>query len=182
MYSAAQVDRNTDDKSIYDAVEVSFSARVAKATVFGGWTMEKNLSVFCTSDDDPNGVTASDLYLGDTVDSGGRFCDMRNFSVPFLHQFKLSGSYTLPFAVDFGAVFQGYPGQARVITWQPAAGLFPGGSRTNSETIILTKPGALYQPRYNQLDINFRKNFRYGAKRFSMQVDLFNVLNGNVIF
>jgi hypothetical protein len=182
VWSSAQVDRNGDDQSIYDGVEASFSARLPNATVFGGWTMEKNVSVFCSSDDDPNGVSTSDLYLGDTASSGGRFCDQRNFDVPFQHQFKLSGTYTLPFSVDFGAVLQSYPGQARVITWQPAASLFPGGSRTNSETIILTKPGQLYLPRYNQLDVNFRKNFRSGRKRFSLQFDLFNVLNGNSIF
>jgi hypothetical protein len=152
-----------------------------RTTLFGGWTMEKNLSVYCSSDDDPNGVTTGDLYMGDTVSRGGRFCDMQQFSVPFLHQFKLSGSYTLPYGVDFGAVIQSYPGSERTITWSPAASLFPGG-RTNAETIRLTQPGQLYQPRYNQLDINFRKNFRHGTKRYSLQFNLFNALNGNAIF
>jgi hypothetical protein len=182
VYGAGLIDKNTDDQSIYDAVELSFSARMPKTTVFGGWTMEKNVSVFCSSDDDPNGVTASDMYMGWTVSRGGRFCDMREFDVPFLHQFKLSGSYSLPFAIDFGAVLQSYPGSERVITWQPAAGLYPNGQRTNSETIRLTKPGQLYLERYNQLDINFKKNFRSGSKRFSVQFQLFNVLNDNAVF
>ena len=39
----------------------------------------------------------------------------------------------------------------------------------------------MYQPRCNQLDINFKKNFRSGSKQFSVQVDLFNALNSNSI-
>ncbi len=163
-------------------MEVSFSARLVKGTVLGGWTMEKNISVFCDYNDDPNGTSTSDLYQGMTVSTGGRFCDMRQYDVPFRHELKLSGTYPLPFGVDVGAVLQSYPGSPRVITWQPAASLFPGGSRTNSETIILTKPGALFLPRYSQLDINFKKNFRAGQKRFSLQLDLFNALNGNAIW
>jgi hypothetical protein len=59
--------------------------------------------------------------------------------------------------------------------------VFPGG-RTNSETIILNKPGSLYQPRFTQLDVNFKKTFRFGRKVLAGQVDLFNVLNSNAIF
>jgi hypothetical protein len=47
-----------------------------------------------------------------------------------------------------------------------------GGSRQMEQTY----------PRYNQLDLNFKKNFRAGRKTFSGQVDLFNALNGNTIF
>ena len=115
------------------------------------------------------------------VSNGGRFCDQRQFRVPFTHEFKLAGNYPLPYGIDVGAVWQSYAGTARTITWQPAASLFPGG-RTNTETIILNEPGSLYYPRYNQLDVNFKKNFRAGRKTISGQVDLFNALNGNAIF
>ncbi len=61
------------------------------------------------------------------------------------------------------------------------ANQFPGG-RTNAETIVLSKPGSVFYPRYNQLDLNVKKNFRVGRKTFSGQMDLFNALNGNAIF
>ena len=121
------------------------------------------------------------MYQGNTVSRGGRFCDQGQLDVPFRHEFKLSGNYPLPFGVDFAAVLQAYPGLPRVITWQPAASLFPGG-RTNAETIILNAPGTLFLPRYTQLDVNFRKIFRRGNKRFSLQLDLFNALNGNALW
>ena len=50
--------------------------------------------------------------------------------MPFLHEFKLAGNYLLRYGVDVGAVLQSYPGLERVITWQPAATLFPNGQRT----------------------------------------------------
>ena len=87
----------------------------------------------------------------------------------------------LDVGIELGAVLQSYAGSSRTITWAPATGLFPGG-RTNAETVVLTRPGSLYYPRYNQLDLNLRKNFRAGRKTFGGQIDLFNALNGNAIF
>jgi hypothetical protein len=59
--------------------------------------------------------------------------------------------------------------------------VFPGTNRTNSETIVLSTPGSVYQPRYNQVDVNFKKNFRHGTKVFTGQVDVFNVTNSSTI-
>ena len=144
VYGAQIVDKNSDDQSIYDGIELSFSSRLpAGGTLFGGWTTQRNLSVFCLSDDNPNGPPVADLFLGENVASGGRFCDQRDFDVPFTHEFKLAGNYPLPLGLDFGAILQSYAGRERVITWQPQANLFPGG-RTNAETIILTEPGSWY--------------------------------------
>jgi hypothetical protein len=182
VFGAPILDKNSGDQSIYDGVEVSFSGRLPRgASLFGGWTVQRNLSVFCSSDDNPNGPTVADLFLGENVANGGRFCDQREFNVPFTHEFKLAGNYSLPYGFDLGAILQSYAGRERVITWTPAANLFPGG-RTNAETVVLTEPGAFYYPRYNQVDINFKKTFRVGRKTFTGQLDFFNALNGNAIF
>jgi hypothetical protein len=183
VYNSAQIDRNVDDQSIYNGFDLSFNARLqAGSTLFGSWTFERNRSVFCATNDNPNGPPIADLYTGVSVANGGRFCDQRNFDVPFVHEFKLAASYPVPYAgLDVSAVVQSYAGLARTILYQPAANLFPGG-RTNTETLILNEPGSLYYPRYNQVDLNFKKNFRHGSKTFSAQVDFFNVLNGNAIF
>ena len=78
-------------------------------------------------------------------------------------------------------MLQSYAGLPRVITYDVPSPLFPGG-RNNQEVIVLSKPGSLYYPRYNELDFNVKKNFRVGRKTFSGQVDLFNALNQNAIF
>jgi Carboxypeptidase regulatory-like domain len=172
---------SNDNLSLYTGMEVSFSTRLAGgAMLFGSWTTERNVSVFCESDDNPNGPSTGDLYQGRGVSQGGRFCDQRQFDVPFANEFKLAGNYTLPYGVDVGAVLQSFPGLERVITYTPPANLFPGG-RTKSEAIILTEPGELYMERWDQLDVNFKKNFRSGNKVFTLQLDYFNVFNNNPI-
>jgi hypothetical protein len=183
VYGAGLLDVNVPDQSIYNGVDLSVQGRLkGGATVIGSWTTEKNVSVFCSSDDDPNGPSTGDLYSGASVAQGGRYCDQRKFNIPFTNEFKAAGNYPLPLGFEVGAVLQSYAGSARTITYNPAATLFPGGSRTNSETIIMNAPGTLYYPRYNQFDMNFKKNFRAGRKTFSGQLDLFNALNGNAIF
>ena len=181
VFGTALVDFNSDDQSTYNGLETSFSARLPRgATLFGGWTADRNVSVFCATDDDPNGVTGTDKYLGETVMNGGAFCDQGQFGMPLKHEFKVAGNVPLVYGFDTGLAFQSYSGLARVITWTPAATLFPGG-RTNAETLILNEPGSLSYPRYNQLDVNIKKNFRSGQKVFTFQVDYFNVLNSNSI-
>jgi len=183
VYGQGLVDRSANDnRSLYTGVEASFSTRLpGGAMMFGSWTMEKNTSVFCESDDNPNGPTTGDLYQGRLVAQGGRFCDQRNFDMPFLHEFKLAGNYGLPFGVDIGAFMQSFGGLERVITWQPAATLFPNGQRTQAQTFILNEPGSLFGERWDQLDVNFKKNFRYGSKVHTFQIDIFNVFNNNSI-
>ena len=184
VYAQGLVDRSsTSNRSLYTGFEASFNARlVGGGTVFGSWTTERNVSVFCESDDNPNGVTVSDLYQGRTASEGGRFCDQSQFHIPFLHEFKLAGNYPLRFGIDFGAVLASYPGLERVITWQPAANLFPNGQRTQAQTIVLNRPGSLFGERWTQLDVNFKKNVHYGhGKVHTFQVDVFNVFNTNAI-
>jgi hypothetical protein len=183
IYNAGQVDINSNDQSIYNGFDLSVQGRLkGGATVLGSWTSEKNVSVFCSNNDDPNGPATNDLYLGaGVVSSGGQFCDQRKLSIPFTNEFKASGSYPLPMSIEVGAVLQSYAGSPRIITYSVPSGSFPGG-QTNSETIMLNQLGSLYYPRYNQLDLNVKKNFRAGRKSFSGQVDLFNALNGNAIF
>jgi hypothetical protein len=170
-------DRNGSNESVYTGFETSFTARLPGGTsVYGGWTIERNLSIFCDTNDNPNGSTIANRFEG-TAANGGRFCDEGAFDVPFVSDLKIAGNMVLPYGVSFGAILQNYPGNARIITWSPAANVFPGSNRTNTELIILSQPGSTYQPRYNQVDINFKKNFRHGNKVFTGQLDLFNVTN-----
>ena len=141
---------SNENKSLYTGSEVSFSLRLlGSAMLFGSWTMEKNTTVWCDIDDNPNGhVTGdtTDLYQGRTISQGGRFCDQRNFDMPFRQEFKLAGNYSFPYGIDFGAVMQRFEGLERVIQWTPPAGLFPGG-RTQSQTIVINEPGSLFTER-----------------------------------
>ena len=99
VFSASQVDFNTTgaiggvpNQSWYNGVEMSVSARFARSTIFGGYTIERNVTRFCDFNDDPNGLTTSDMYEGNTVSNGGRFCDQSQFGMPWRQEFKLSGT------------------------------------------------------------------------------------------
>ena len=187
VYDASQIDFNSTgqfgpkESMVYNGFDVSFSARLPRTTLTGGWTIERFVTQYCDFNDDPNGVPTTDLYQGWTVSTGGRFCDQSAYSIPYLSEVKFSGGYEMPLGVAFGAVLQSYPGAERTITWSPAASLFPGG-RTRPVSIMLTKPGQLHYPRFSQLDINFKKNWRAGHKQYSLQLDFFNVLNANPVF
>ncbi len=190
LFNVGVVDRSdTDNKSYYTGFETSFSARLPGGSLlFGSWSMERALQRWCDDNDDPNGPVATGQFSPNDATKGnnqpaaigGRFCDQTQFDYPFRHEFKLAGNYSFPYGIDFGAILQSYAGYERSITWTPAASLFPGG-RTNSETLILNEPGSLFWPRWNQLDINFKKNIRNNNKVLTFQLDIFNVLNANSI-
>ena len=88
----------TDDsqREWYNGYEISFSARLARgATLFGGTTSERMLWTLCNEQANPNNL----LY-----------CDARNSRIPFRTQFKLAGSYPLPYGVTVSGSFQSIPG------------------------------------------------------------------------
>jgi hypothetical protein len=173
---AGLVDRTAENKSLYRH-GASFSAPLVEPPSSAAGPRKEhwcsaNLTTTRTAE---RAICAQAVSL-----QGGRFCDQRNFDIPFIHEFKLAGNYTLPYGVDIGAVLQSYAGLERVVVWTPAASLFPGG-RTQSQTIVLNEPGSLWGERWDQLDVNFKKNIRYGNKVHTFQLDVFNVFNNNSI-
>jgi hypothetical protein len=88
----------TDDgqKEWYNGYEVSFNARLPRgATLFGGTTAERMLWTLCNEESNPNNL----LY-----------CDASKSGIPFRTQFKLAGSYPLPYGIQVSGSFQSIPG------------------------------------------------------------------------
>lgn len=94
---------------------------------------------------------------------------------------KIAGTYFLPLRLQLGIAFQSYAGEALAVNWAVPASVFPNGQRTQSVTVNLIEPGTQYLERWNQLDINVKRNFEVRKARFDIGVDLFNMLNGNVV-
>ena len=186
LFGVNVVDRSdTKNATFYSGFEASFNTRLpGGALLFGSWDMEHTLQRFCDTNDDPNGVavsgqfSATDATTGITAPLGGIYCDQTKFNYPFRHEFKLAGNAPLRWGVDFGAILQSYAGQERVILWSPGANLFPG-ARTQAENFVLNPPGSLFYPRWNELDVNFKKNFRHNGKLLTFQIDIYNVFNVN---
>ena len=91
------VDRTRPDGSysrIYNGVELSANARLrGGGTLLGGWTVER-LSIDDCGDQRATGDNPNDL----------RFCDQNAFPHPYIHEFKISGSY--PFSVPWLGALQ----------------------------------------------------------------------------
>ena len=47
-------------------------------------------------------------------------------------------------------------------------------------TVNIVSPGDLYGPRIRQLDLTFKKIFRFGGQRLTAGLDIYNLLNNNV--
>jgi hypothetical protein len=77
---------------VYNAYNMEFRLRPGGgAQIFGGFAFERQLQSNCNVPDNPNNV---------------RFCDDRDNNVPFSKQFKVSGSYPLPWGLQFSGSFQ----------------------------------------------------------------------------
>ncbi len=173
------VDANSDvNTRIYNGAEVSFNARLRGAiNLFGGVTFDRLVRVACDTNN-PN------LF---------RFCDEREYDIPFKADFKLAGNLPLPWGLQLSGIFQSYAGNTNNANpeggaspflrtnWVVPASVFPGGQRTQSVTVNLIEPGTQFSERWTQLDLDGRRTFRVGKTTLVGQVTVYNVLNGNTI-
>jgi hypothetical protein len=180
-----QIDYNSEDSEkrwrSYNGFELGANGRLRGASFFAGWTFDKTINVQCDTVDNPNSL---------------RFCDQSTLGLPFLQEFKLAGSYLLPWDLQVNAGFQSYPGENLPATWSigrttryaanctgpctPGALVIPGLT-PSSLSIALIAPGTRWYGRLNQFDLGFRKLVRVGKYQYSGQFDLFNVANSNYV-
>ena len=186
---APVVDKNSPNNyRVYNGIEGSFMARISGgAQMFGGVLIARQVSRLCDSADGT--ATIAFAQVGDP--NYTLYCDQTQYSIPFRAQYKLGGTYPLPYGLNISGTFQSYPGTRNYGSggtnfdylqqvWQvPAALLTPGQA---TETVNLNTPGSLYLPRWNQLDLRFARKFRlpHGGN-WQVQADVFNVLNAHPV-
>ena len=186
--------RNSDlNQDVYNGFEAGFNGRLANgSTIFGGWSMERNIMSRCDQPENPNRLL---------------FCNAGDYDIPWLHDFKISGTVPLPGGWAFSGSAQFYP--AHEMTAGGSTGLFggtnQGGStfddlqafagnisypvsiddfatqgvtRTQGLSIPLMPPGSLFADRLTQIDISFRKTFTLpNGMRWDVQADVYNLPN-----
>jgi carboxypeptidase family protein len=181
-----EIDRNSDKNGKwYSGVDLGFTARVRGGNVFGGTSIGRTITANCEVEN-PNSL---------------RFCDQRELDIPYLAQFKLAGSYPLPYGVQVSGTWQGYPGspsgtERQDINYSSAVNRVQDPSlnvdyvvdRTivpsltvSSVTVPLFEPGTKYLDRWNQIDLRLAKKFQYHRTNFQVQFDVFNLLNSSSI-
>jgi hypothetical protein len=173
-----------DREQIYNAYSLEFRARPGRgANLFGGFTFERQLTVSCTAPDNPNSL---------------RFCDDRQDAIPFRRQFKLAGSYPLPWGVTFSGSFQNVQGGAsstnmaitRNSTRYPAncpspcpagAIILPATFQPATLTVQLINPSNVFADRINQLDLKVSRTFKVGRISILPTLEAFNVNNSDAV-
>jgi hypothetical protein len=103
-----------------------------------------------------------------------------NQSAPWSAQteFKLNGSYPLPWGLMTSGVLQVLPGYPKQAT-------FVGATSTTVTNSLgyggLLPPFTAFEDRLTQVDLRVTRTFRVGRTRIQPQIDVYNVFNGNTI-
>ena len=119
-------------------------------------------------------------------------CDTR---IPFgaHHNFKLFGTWPLPYDVSFSGSFRTVAGRPIDADWRapndliaPSLGrnLAACGTRevcTSTAPVPLIPPYTQFLDRRNVLDLRFSKAVSAGAARVTFNLDIYNVFNGNQV-
>jgi hypothetical protein len=185
------VDKNSENnRRLYNGYDFGFTLRVRGGQLYGGSTIGRQITVTCDVEN-PNSL---------------RFCDQRDLDIPYQQQFKVAGSYPLPWNLQLSGSWQGYPGAVnstarqdavydpavnRVVDWSingnynVTNAIFraaTGVALTNvAETVPVMTPGQMFLKRWNQVDIRLARKFQVGRYSFQGQFDMFNALNGSNI-
>jgi hypothetical protein len=198
-----RLDVNSIDSDLrrrsYNGFQTGFSARVRGFQFFGGWTMDRIIDVRCDAIESNAGRYAGTALISanNFPNPDFHFCDQSKLDMPFLHEFKLAGSYTLPwYGIQANVALQSYTGQPLFTRWNIApttryaanclGPCRPGELVIPNQTLAtyvvdLVAPGQEFYERQNQLDMGFRKIFRIGKYQLSGQVDLFNIVNSSYV-
>ena len=173
-----QLDRNSpNNKRMFNAFDLSFQSRVLGGTIFGGASWGQQTLRTCDVGN-PNSL---------------RFCDQTVFGMPYQAQYKLSGSYPLPFGVGVSGSFRSEPGggppagsdNSQGESYSISQSIFKAGTgQTLTQTsvaVALIQPGMIYLPRLSTVDIRLSKRVQIGRYRVQGQMDIFNALNANPV-
>jgi hypothetical protein len=198
-----RTDYNSTDSELrrrtYNGVQLGFNARMRGAQFFGGWTIDRIIDVRCDAIESNVGRYAGTAAIAanNAPQPDFQWCDQSQLDMPFLHEIKLAGSYTLPwYAIQANVAFQSYAGQPLFTRWnigpttryaadckapcRPGELVVPGLTLA-SYVLDLVPPGQEYYQRQNQFDVGFRKLFRIGRYQISGQADIFNIVNASYV-
>jgi hypothetical protein len=151
----------------YNGVEVNLDVRLTKRLrTFGGVTVDRSRSTLCDVQDDPNLL---------------RYCDQTQFSVPFLSQYKFSGSYLLPFGLRTSGVLQSYAGGILGVTYLVNRTIAPGLTQSQV-SVPIAPPGSRYGDRLTQLDARLAKTVHVHHVEVEGAFDIFNATNSSAAF
>jgi len=168
---------------VYNGVDVNIAARFGKGgSLQGGWNIG---NTFVSGS--AGGNTFSHTNNCFVVDSPQQLynCESQN---PYQSRIKLNGSYRLPSDFQVAAVYQNLPpanyGAAYTVASaviQPSLGRPLAGGTANVTFDLLPVGSGYLDERINQFDVRLTKILRFGTRRMSANVDVFNLFNNSTV-
>jgi hypothetical protein len=166
--SAANRTLITNDPSrvlSYKGLEITATKRLSNRwQLLAGYTRSVNRQDGTSLDTSPN-------FL---INADGVITTANNSDRP--HQFKLTGSYLLPYDVLVGANLRSQSGPP--VTRQISQRLALGGN----QSINLEPLGSSRLPTMTTVDLRGSKQFRFGNRVLSADVDVYNLTNTNTVW
>ena len=175
---------------VYNGIDLTINARLKPgAFIQGGLSTGSEVTNSCDAIDSPSSAVSvvtqppgqTGASLATRPLNPTEYCRV---TPPFwLPQYKFSGSYPLPYAFQFSAVFQSLPGIPRlaslVATNAQVSGLGRplSGSVANVTVANIIEPMTQFEDRLTQLDLRFIRNFRISGIRIQGTFDIYNVFN-----
>ena len=164
---------------LFDGIDLNVSGRFGNGATIGGGI------AFGNTDIDDCGAAVDNPAQGLVAIVPLRFCrSVYDWSEDV--QFKINGSYPLPWDLRASYVFQSLPGvpisAIYVVTSAMAAPSlgrnFSAGANATVE-VELIEPNTEYEERTNMLDLRISRRFRMGGTSITGNVDVSNVFNAN---
>ena len=197
-----QVDRNSTDSSTrrnaYNSFELSLTGRLpGGGRAFGGWTVDRTIDVACDSRDNPNTLRFCDQSeIGIPYQHEFKFSVVQPLPVRFQAGFTLADwpggpSGARAFAPAGSARFTGLSTNwslSRTTRYAadclgpctPGALVIP--NLTEATLVVpLVPPGEEFTERFVQVSVQLQKIFRFGEKRLTTGLQVFNLMNSSAV-
>ena len=163
----------------WNGVDVSANARLQSVTLQGGVSTGRT-----TTDNCDLIANAQGAVFGGAPPGAGPSLRGCHIEAAFLTQVKLLGTYLVPVVgMNLAATMQSTPGPVisanRVFLnsdVQPSLGR-PLSAGAQTVTINMLLPGDIYGERVNQFDLRLGKTVRFGGRRATLNLDVYNVFN-----
>ena len=162
---------------VFNGIDLNVSGRFGKRATIGGGLATGNTVI------DDCGSAVDNPAQGLQGITALRFC-RTVFSWSDDVQFKINGTYQLPWDLRASYVFQSLPGYPisavhTVSSAMTSLGRPLSAGPTATVEVELIEPYTRFEDRTNMLDLRFSKRFRAGRTSITGNVDVSNVFNAN---
>jgi hypothetical protein len=168
----------------WNGVDLSANARLQNGLVLQG-----GVSTGRTTTDNCEIIANSQgAVFGGAAPGAGPSPRACHVAAAYLTQAKFLATYVLPRVdVNLAATVQSTPGPVVNANRNYSSGEIapslgrPLSAGAATATINMLLPGDIYSDRTNQLDLRVGKIFRFGGRRASVNLDIYNALNANPV-